>query len=96
LERHSGIKCYSCDTEKEYETKTQTAEDAKLRTSLEDMIATEDIKFLESCIAGGHLEQSKLSTKEFRNVSIITALNAQKDRINELGSAQLLQRQVRL
>src|SRR6202044_3613291 len=26
--------------------------------------------------------------KEFRNVSIITALNAQKDRINELGSVR--------
>jgi len=30
----------------------------------------------------------KLSNKKFRNVSIITALNAQKDRINELGSVR--------
>ena len=31
---------------------------------------------------------TKAVEKEFRNVSIITALNAQKDRINELGSIQ--------
>src|SRR6202041_3781549 len=72
--------------------RTQTAEDAKLRTALENMryaaCTPEDIKFLKSRIAGRRLEQPKLSTKEFRNVSIITALNAQKDRINELGSAQ--------
>jgi hypothetical protein len=70
--------------------KKQTTEDAKLRTSLENMryaaCTPEDIKFLKSRIAGRCSEQPKLSTKEFRNVSIITALNAQKDRINELGS----------
>jgi hypothetical protein len=70
--------------------KTQTAEDAKLRTALENMryatCTPEDIKFLKSYIAGRCSEQPKLSSKEFRNVSIITALNAQKDRINELGS----------
>src|SRR5258705_10810589 len=70
--------------------KTQTAEDAKLRTALENMryaaCTPEDIKFLKSRIAGRRSEQPKLSNKEFRNVSIITALNAQKDRINELGS----------
>ena len=72
--------------------KTQTAEDAKLRTALENMryaaCTPEDIKFLKSRIAGRHSNQPQLSSKEFRNVSIITALNAQKDRINELGSAQ--------
>jgi hypothetical protein len=31
-------------------------------------------------------DQPKLSDKEFINVSIITALNIQKDRIKELGS----------
>jgi len=70
--------------------KTQTAEDAKLRTALENMryatCTSEDITFFKSRIAGRHLKQPKLSSKEFRNVSIITALNAQKDRINELGS----------
>jgi hypothetical protein len=72
--------------------KTQSVEDAKLRTALENMryaaCTPEDIKFLKSRIAGRRLEQPKLSTKEFRNVSIITALNAQKDRINELGSVR--------
>ena len=47
----------------------------------------ENIKFLKSQIARRHPDQPKLSDKEFRNVSINTALNAQKDRINELGSA---------
>ena len=39
--------------------------------------------------AGRHSDQPKLSNKEFRNASIITALNVQKDRINELGSVHL-------
>jgi hypothetical protein len=47
----------------------------------------EDIKFLKTRIAGRCPGQPKLADKTFRNVSIITALNAQKDRINELGSA---------
>ena len=72
--------------------KTQTAEDGKLRTALENMryaaCTPEDIKFLKSRIAGRHPDQPKLSNKEFRNVSIITALNIQKDKINELGSAR--------
>jgi hypothetical protein len=46
----------------------------------------EDIKFLKSRIAGRHPDQPKLSDKEFINISIITALNIQKDRIKELGS----------
>src|ERR1700674_1049784 len=72
--------------------RTQTAEDAKLRTALENMryaaCTPEDIKFLKSQIAGRRSDQPKLSNKDFRNVSIITALNAQKDRINELGSVR--------
>jgi hypothetical protein len=43
---------------------------------------------LKTRIAGRRSDQPKLSDKEFRNVSIITALNAQKDRINELGSVR--------
>src|SRR6267154_144103 len=72
--------------------RTQTPEDAKLRTALENMryaaCTPEDITFLKSRIAGRCSEQPKLSDKEFRNVSIITALNAQKDRINELVSVR--------
>jgi hypothetical protein len=70
--------------------KTQTAEDNKLRTALENMryaaCTDADITFLKSRIAGRRSDQPKLSDKDIRNVSIITALNVQKDRINELGS----------
>src|SRR6202020_3442474 len=70
--------------------RTQSEKDAKLRTALENMryaaYTPEDIKFLKTCIAGRQSDQPQLSDTEFRNVSIITALNAQKDRINELGS----------
>jgi hypothetical protein len=48
----------------------------------------DDIKFLRSRVAGRRPDQPKLADKRFRNVSIITALNSQKDRINELGSAR--------
>src|ERR1700692_3500762 len=72
--------------------RTQSEKDAKLRTALENMryaaCTPEDIKFLKTRIAGRRSDQPKLSDKEFRNVSIITALNAQKDRINELGSVR--------
>jgi len=71
---------------------TQTAEDAKLRISLESMryaaCTPEDIKFLKIQIAGRCPDQPKLLDKELINIFIITALNAQKDRINELRSTQ--------
>ena len=58
--------------------RTQTAEDNKLRTALENMryaaCTHEDIKFLKSRIAGRRSDQPKLSNREIRNVSIITAL----------------------
>jgi hypothetical protein len=67
----------------------QSEEDVKLRTALENMryksCTPEDIAFLRTRIAGPGEQQPKLSEKRFRNVSIITALNAQKDLINELG-----------
>jgi hypothetical protein len=69
----------------------QTVEDAKLRTAFENMRYTtctlKDITFLKSRIAGRRSNQPKLSNKDFRNVFIITVLSAQKDKINELGSA---------
>lgn len=68
---------------------TQSVNDAKLRTALENMryaaCTTEDIEFLRTRIAGKRPEQPKLTDKYFRNVSIITALNVQKDKINQLG-----------
>jgi hypothetical protein len=46
----------------------------------------QDISFLRSRIAGRGFNQPKLADKKYRNVSIITGLNVQKDRINQLGS----------
>ena len=47
---------------------------------------SEDIQFLRSQIAGKGPSQPKLADKKYRNVSIIMAFNAPKDRINQLGS----------
>jgi hypothetical protein len=70
--------------------KNESASDAKLRTALENMrygaCTPEDIKFLKSRVAGRRPDQPKLSDKNFRYVSIITALNAQKDKLNQLGA----------
>ena len=48
----------------------------------------EDIAFLHTHTTGPGINEPKLAEKDFRNVSIITAWNSQKDRINELGSAR--------
>jgi len=70
----------------------QTVEDAKLRTALENMryksCTPDDIVFLRTRIAGRGPNDPKLAQKRFRNVSVITARNAQRDRINELGCEQ--------
>ena len=67
----------------------QSPEDNMLRTALENMrfksCTPQDIAFLRSRIAGKGPKDPKLAQKAFRNVSIITAFNAQKDRINQLG-----------
>jgi hypothetical protein len=47
---------------------------------------SEDIQFLRSQIAGKGPSQPKLADEKYCNVSIITAFNAPKDRINQLGS----------
>ncbi|KAH7905818.1 hypothetical protein BJ138DRAFT_975675, partial [Hygrophoropsis aurantiaca] len=68
----------------------QSEEDAKLRKALENMwyknCTEDDISFLTSRIAGEGPNQPSLREVRFRNVSIITAWNSQKDRINELGA----------
>ena len=68
---------------------SQTAEDSKLRTALENMryksCTPEDIVFLRTRIAGKGPNDPKLAQARFRNVSIITGRNAQRDKINELG-----------
>src|SRR5258705_107260 len=68
----------------------QTLEDAELRTALENMryksCTPDDIAFLCTRIAGKGPNDPKLAQKRFRNVSVITARNAQRDKINELGT----------
>ncbi|KAF8219298.1 hypothetical protein L208DRAFT_1080010, partial [Tricholoma matsutake] len=72
--------------------KKQSKEDAKLRAALENMqyasCTSEDIQFLRSQIAGKGPGQPKLADNKYCNVSIITAPNAPKDHINQLGSEQ--------
>jgi len=70
--------------------KTQSSEDTKFRTALENMryaqCTQDDIEFLKTRIAGKNTGQPNIAKKRFRNVSIITELNSQKDQLNKLGS----------
>ncbi|TFK53511.1 hypothetical protein OE88DRAFT_1626505, partial [Heliocybe sulcata] len=72
--------------------KTQTPEDAKLRTALENMrykaCTEEDIIFLRSRIAGLTPGRPQLADPRFRHVSVITARNMHRDKINILGAKQ--------
>ena len=69
--------------------KTQTPEDAALRTALSNMrygkCSPDDIKFLRTLQAGKRPDQPKVSAKEFRNVAIICGRHTQKDQINLMG-----------
>lgn len=69
--------------------KHQSAEDTKFRTALENMryksCTPDDISFLRSRVVGPGPNRPKLAEKRFRNVAIITAMNAQKDVINQEG-----------
>ena len=64
----------------------------KLRTCLENLryraCTPEDIALLESRIASKGPDWSKLNQPRFRNVSVITKLNSDRDEMNRLGSAQ--------
>jgi PIF1-like helicase len=68
----------------------QSANDAKFRSALENMryaqCTEEDIDFLKTRIAGKNANQPNIAQKRYRNVSIITELNSQKDQLNKLGS----------
>ncbi|KAJ7697106.1 hypothetical protein B0H16DRAFT_1350276 [Mycena metata] len=70
--------------------KTQTPEDAKLRTALENMrygaCTTEDLNFLRTRVASDRPGHPHLDTAIYRNVSVITALNIHKDVMNNLGA----------
>jgi hypothetical protein len=69
--------------------KTQSPEDAALRTALVNMrygaCTPDDIKFLRKRIAGTRPDQPNVASKNFRNVAIICGVHSQKDRINQLG-----------
>jgi len=69
--------------------KTQTVDDASLRTALVNMrygkCTPEDIQFLRSRIAGKESGQPNVASKDFRNVPIICGIHSQKDQINLLG-----------
>jgi hypothetical protein len=69
--------------------KTQSQQDAQLRTALVNMrygkCITEDIKFLRSLQAGKRTGQPQVSAKDFRNSSVICGRHTQKDEINKLG-----------
>jgi len=75
--------------------KTQSTEDSKFRKALENMryksCTEEDIAFLRTRVAGRGPNRPKISSKRFRNVSIITAWNAHKDKLNELGTIRFAQ-----
>jgi hypothetical protein len=68
----------------------ESAEDTKFRTALSNMrykaCTQADIAFLNTLVSSKLKGRSHITQQEFRNVSIITALNCQKDEINRLGS----------
>ncbi|TFK48427.1 hypothetical protein OE88DRAFT_1634630, partial [Heliocybe sulcata] len=72
--------------------KSQTHADTKLRTALENMryksCTEDDIQFLRTRIAGTGPDRPKLAQSRFRHVSMITARNAHRDKINILGAKQ--------
>ncbi|KDQ32269.1 hypothetical protein PLEOSDRAFT_8108, partial [Pleurotus ostreatus PC15] len=69
--------------------KSQTTEDAKFRTALENMryrsCTLEDIQFLRGRVSANIEGRQSVCDINFRNVSIITARHVNKDAINVLG-----------
>ena len=61
-----------------------------MRTALENLrykaCTAADINFWRSKISSSSLGRSSISDKDFRDVSIITGTNLQKDEINRLGA----------
>ncbi|KAJ7304793.1 hypothetical protein DFH08DRAFT_654203, partial [Mycena albidolilacea] len=69
-----------------------TPDDEKFRTALTNMrfasCTKDDLKYLQSRTIGNGPGRPSFARAEFRDASIITAFNAQKDKINELGTAK--------
>ena len=74
---------------------SQSKEDDQFRTALDNMrykdCTPADIQFLRSLITSKMPGKHSIASSEFRFVSIITAKNAQKDEINQLGSERFAQ-----
>ncbi len=70
--------------------KTQTPEDTMLRQALANMrykaCTVADIGFLCSRVCTRSANTPDISSKDFRNVSIITGLNIHKDEFNRIGT----------
>ncbi|KAF8143053.1 hypothetical protein K438DRAFT_1634372 [Mycena galopus ATCC 62051] len=66
-----------------------SVDDTRFRTALENMrfasCTLEDIKYLGSRVVSDQPDRPTFKDKSFHNVSVITALNSHKDKINELG-----------
>ena len=75
--------------------KTQSKEDDQYRTALNNMrykdCTPADIQFLHSLITSKMPGKHSIASPNFRFVSIITAKNAQKDEINQLGVERFAQ-----
>ncbi|KAF8135525.1 hypothetical protein EV363DRAFT_1070828, partial [Boletus edulis] len=67
----------------------KSIDDNRLCTALDNMCykncTKADLDYLQTCVIGPLNNHELLTTQEFRNVSIITAWNNQKDHINKLG-----------
>ena len=70
--------------------KSLSSEDIQLQICLKNLqyraYTQEDIALLESRIAGKSANRPKLNQFRFRNVSVITRLNSDRDEINRLES----------
>ncbi|KIL57946.1 hypothetical protein M378DRAFT_15905 [Amanita muscaria Koide BX008] len=75
--------------------RVNTDEDNKLRRALENMrykdCTPEDLLFLKSRVTSLQAGRPSICDPKFRNVSIITAKNIQKDEINRLGCIKFSQ-----
>lgn len=73
----------------------QSTEDARMRTALENLryksCTSDDINFWRTKISSTLPGRPSVCNKEFRDVSIITGTNLQKDEINRLGTIRFAQ-----
>ncbi|EIN09616.1 hypothetical protein PUNSTDRAFT_113056 [Punctularia strigosozonata HHB-11173 SS5] len=69
--------------------------DNQYRTALENLrykaCTSDDINLIKSCIVGYTKHSPVLTDQKWRNVPIITARNAHRDKINELGAIRYAQ-----